>query len=48
MTEGPTVTMVGGGYVLSAKGKDVELPANSGMILRLERTLRVPAQSGGE
>lgn len=39
--------IVGGGYVLSAKGKDVELPANSGMILRLEQTLPVPGQTGG-
>ncbi len=39
--------IVGGGYVLSAKGKEVDLPANSGMILRLEQTLRVPAQTGG-
>lgn len=39
--------IVGGGYVLSAKGKEVDLPANSGMILRLEQTLRVPGQTGG-
>ncbi len=39
--------IVGGGYVLAAKGKDVVLPANSGMILRLEQTLSVPGQSGG-
>ncbi|MFI5089376.1 MAG: fibronectin type III domain-containing protein [Terriglobales bacterium] len=39
--------IVGGGYVLSAKGKEVDLPPNSGMILRLEQTLRVPEQTGG-
>jgi len=39
--------IVGGGYVLSAKGKEVDLPANSGMVLRLEQTLRVPGQTGG-
>jgi type IV secretory pathway VirB10-like protein len=39
--------IAGGGYVLAAKGKDVEIPANSGMKLRLEQTLYVPAQSGG-
>jgi len=39
--------IVGGGYVLSTKGKEVDLPANSGMILRLEQTLRVPGQNGG-
>ena len=39
--------IAGGGYVLSAKGKDVDLPANSGMRLRLEQTLYVPANTGG-
>ncbi len=39
--------IAGGGYVLAAKGKDVEIPANSGMKLRLEQTLYVPAHSGG-
>jgi hypothetical protein len=38
--------IAGGGYVLAAKGKDVEIPANSGMKLRLEETLYVPASTG--
>jgi hypothetical protein len=39
--------IVGGGYVLSAKGKEVDLPANSGMVLRLDQTLYLPPPSGG-
>jgi purple acid phosphatase-like protein len=39
--------IAGGGYVLAAKGKDVEIPANSGMRLRLEETLYVPVNPGG-
>jgi hypothetical protein len=39
--------IAGGGYVLAAKGKDVEIPANSGMKLRLEQALYVPAHSEG-
>jgi hypothetical protein len=39
--------IAGGGYVLAAKGKDVEIPANSGMKLRLDQTLYVPAHTGG-
>ena len=38
--------IAGGGYVLAAKGKDVEIPADSGMVLRLEQTLYVPGTSG--
>ena len=37
--------IAGGGYMLATKGKDVEIPANSGMVLRLEQTLYVPAPS---
>jgi len=39
--------VAGGGYMLATKGKDVEIPANSGMKLRLEQTLYVPAYTGG-
>jgi hypothetical protein len=38
--------IAGGGYVLAAKGKDVELPANSGIKLRLDQTLYVPRYAG--
>ena len=34
--------IVGGGYVLGAKGKDVELPSRTGLVLRVERDLPVP------
>ena len=33
----------GGGYVLATQGKDVELPAQTGMKLRLDSNLAVPA-----
>jgi len=39
--------IAGGGYVLAAQGKDVEIPANSEMRLRLDQTLYVPLYSGG-
>ena len=39
--------IAGGGYVLATKGKDVEIPANSGMVIRLEQTLYVPQYTGG-
>lgn len=39
--------IAGGGYMLATKGKDVEIPANSGMVLRLEQALYVPARTGG-
>jgi type IV secretory pathway VirB10-like protein len=39
--------IAGGGYMLATKGKDVEIPANSGMVLRLEQALYVPAHTGG-
>ncbi len=39
--------IAGGGYMLATKGKDVEIPANSGMVLRLEQALYVPAKPGG-
>jgi hypothetical protein len=34
----------GGGYVLATKGKDVNLPAESGLVLRLDSPVTVPAQ----
>jgi len=39
--------IAGGGYMLATKGKDVEIPANSGMRLILQQTLYVPAHSSG-
>jgi len=35
----------GGGYVLAAKGKDVNIPANSGLVLRTDQAINVPATS---
>ena len=39
--------IAGGGYVLATKGKDVELPANTGLVIRLDQNLTVPAYTGG-
>lgn len=39
--------IAGGGYVLATKGKDVDLPANTGLLLVLDQPLTVPANSGG-
>lgn len=39
--------IAGGGYVLATKGKDVELPANTGLVLSLDQPLSVPAYTGG-
>jgi hypothetical protein len=36
----------GGGYVLATEGKDVNLPAETGLKLRLDQNLAVPASSG--
>jgi hypothetical protein len=35
--------IAGGGYVLAEKGKDVNLPAESGLVLRLDQPLNSPA-----
>lgn len=37
--------IAGGGYVLATQGKDVEIPAQSGMKLRLDQSLSVPASA---
>lgn len=37
--------IAGGGYVLANAGKDVEIPDNAGMRLRLDQNLTVPATS---
>jgi hypothetical protein len=37
--------IAGGGYVLATSGKDVNLPADTGMVLRLDQNLTVPATS---
>lgn len=40
---GTVIGLVGGGaYVVARKGKDVELPAQTGMIVRLDSTLSLP------
>ena len=37
--------IAGGGYVLATQGKDVEIPAQSGMKLRLDQALSIPASA---
>ncbi len=37
--------IAGGGYVLANAGKDVEIPSNSGLKLRLDQNLTLPATS---
>lgn len=37
--------IAGGGYVLATQGKDVEIPAQSGMKLRLDQTLSIPVNA---
>lgn len=34
--------LAGGGYVLGTKGKDVELPSHTGIVLHVDRDLPVP------
>jgi hypothetical protein len=36
-------TLVGGGYVLSTKGKEVNLPAQTGMVIRLDQPVTAAA-----
>lgn len=38
----------GGGYVLATKGKDVNLPAQTGMVIRLDQPLSVSGSSPGQ
>ena len=43
VVRGTVLGLVGGGaYVMARKGKDVELPAQTGMIVRLDSTVSVP------
>jgi hypothetical protein len=38
--------LVGGaGYIMARKGKEVELPAQTGLLVRMENTITVPAVS---
>jgi len=37
--------LAGGGYVLATNGKNVELPAQTGLVLRLDHNLSVPANT---
>src|SRR5215475_12535516 len=37
--------LAGGGYVLATNGKEVELPAQTGLVLRLDHTLSIPANT---
>lgn len=39
--------IAGGGYVLATKGKDVELPANTGLVLGVDQNISLPANTGG-
>ncbi|MBV9610025.1 MAG: fibronectin type III domain-containing protein [Acidobacteria bacterium] len=39
--------VAGGGYVLATKGKDVELPAKTGLTMKLDRSLAVPVAPAG-
>jgi hypothetical protein len=39
-------SLAGGGYVLATKGKDVELPAQTGMVIRLDQPLSGNSASG--
>jgi hypothetical protein len=38
--------IAGGGYVLAEGGKDVNLPADTGLVLRLDQPLNVPTSPG--
>jgi hypothetical protein len=38
--------VAGGGYVLATNGKDVELPADTGLVLKTDRNISIPAVSG--
>ena len=38
--------IAGGGYVLATKGKDVELPAQTGLVLKVDQNMSVPASPG--
>jgi hypothetical protein len=43
---GTVIGLVGGGaYIAAKKGKDVELPAQTGMLVRMDSTLSLPANS---
>ena len=43
VVRGTVIGLVGGSaYVVAKKGKDVELPAQTGMIVRLDSTLSLP------
>jgi hypothetical protein len=37
--------LAGGGYVLATNGKEVELPAQTGLVLRLDHNLSIPANT---
>jgi hypothetical protein len=39
--------IAGGGYVLATQGKDVEIPAQAGMKLRLDQSLSIPTSAVG-
>lgn len=44
VVRGLTIGLIGGtAYVMSRKGKEVELPAQTGMLVRLDNTISVPA-----
>jgi hypothetical protein len=43
VVRGTVLGLVGGGaYIVAKKGKEVELPAETGMLVRLDSTLSLP------
>ena len=40
-------TIAGGGYVLATQGKDVDLPSETGLVVRVDQNTAVPANTGG-
>jgi hypothetical protein len=44
VTRGTIIGLVGGGaYIVARKGKDVEIPAQSGMLVRMDSALELPS-----
>jgi len=45
---GLTIGLIGGaGFIVARKGKEVELPARSGLLVRTDNTITLPAVAGG-
>ncbi len=41
-------TIAGGGYVLATQGKDVDLPSETGLVVRVDQNTAVPANTAGQ